>query len=175
VNKAGAKFDPEKTKWFNQQYLKKKTDAELAEMFLPQVEQHGFKADRKFIEGVCRLVKEKAHLVNEFWDLGSFFFIAPEKYDETVVAKKWNANARSFFTTLKDEWNKQQDFSHANLESVFKSTAASTNTKPGDVMQMLRVVITGLAGGPALFETIELLGKEEAMSRMQRALEKLPA
>ncbi len=175
VNKAGAKFDPEKTKWFNQQYLKKKTDAELAEMFLPQVEKHGFHPDKKFVEGVCRLVKEKAHLVNEFWELGSFFFISPEKYDDGVVAKRWNTNAHSFFEKLKDEWNKQTDFTHVNVENVFKSTATANNVKPGDVMQMLRVVITGLAGGPALFETIELLGKEETIRRMQKALEKLPA
>lgn len=175
VNKAGAKFDPEKTKWFNQQYLKKKADPELAELFMPQLEQHGVKADKKFVEGVCRLVKEKAHVVNEFWELGSFFFIAPQKYDETVVAKRWNAAARSFFGKLKDAWVNQNDFSHANLEAIFKATAAENNIKPGDVMQMLRVVITGLAGGPALFETIELLGKEETAKRMEHALQQLPA
>ena len=170
VNKAGAKFDPEKTKWFNQQYLKHKSDEALASLFMPQLKAHGIDADEKYVQGVCRLIKEKAHLVNEFWNLGSFFFIAPTQYDESVISKKWNPSAKTFFEHLKNSWNAQVDFSHQEAEAVFKSTAAASGIKPGDVMQLLRVIITGLAGGPALFETIEHLGKDETIRRMENAL-----
>ncbi|MFN5182105.1 MAG: glutamate--tRNA ligase [Bacteroidota bacterium] len=173
VNKAGAKFDPEKTKWFNQQYLKHKTDEELADLFNPQLKEHGISADEKFVQGVCRLIKEKAHLASEFWSLGSFFFIAPENYDEGVIGKRWNENARNFFTQLKTNLEGLGDFSPASVESVFKSTATECGIKPGEVMQLLRVLITGLSGGPALFETMELLGKKECVDRMASALSRL--
>ena len=173
VNKAGAKFDPEKTKWFNQQYLKHKSDAELAALFLPQLKEKGIESNLSYVETVCKLIKEKAHLVNEFWSLGSFFFIAPEKYDEGVVAKRWNPSAKNFFEQLKTAFQASDDFSHQTLEAIFKSTAESIGIKPGEVMQLLRVIITGLAGGPALFETIELLGKTETLLRTENALKKL--
>ncbi|MBC7861919.1 MAG: glutamate--tRNA ligase [Bacteroidia bacterium] len=174
VNKAGAKFDPEKTKWFNQQYLKKKSDEELAEVFIPQIEKNGFHPDKKFAAEVCRLVKEKAHLSDEFWPLGYFFFIAPDKYDEQVVAKRWNANAKSYFEKLTEAWSNATNFSHTNLEAICKEVAAANNIKPGEIMQMLRVMLTGVAGGPALFETAQLLGKEETIKRMESALSTLP-
>jgi glutamyl-tRNA synthetase len=173
VNKAGAKFDPEKTKWFNQQYLKNKSNEELAELFLPQIEKNGFKSEKYFASEVCRLIKEKAHLVEEFWSLGSFFFVSPEKYDEQVVAKKWNLTARVYFEKLLEGWSNAADFSHTALETIFKEVATSNNIKPGEVMQMLRVIITGVAGGPALFETAQLIGKDETLLRIKNALQRL--
>lgn len=173
VNKAGAKFDPEKTKWFNQQYLKNKSNEELAELFLPQIEKNGFKSEKYFASEVCRLIKEKAHLVEEFWSLGSFFFVSPEKYDEQVVAKKWNLTSRVYFEKLLEGWSNAADFSHTALETIFKEVATSNNIKPGEVMQMLRVIITGVAGGPALFETAQLIGKDETLLRIKNALQRL--
>jgi glutamyl-tRNA synthetase len=173
VNKSGAKFDPEKTKWFNQQYLKQKADSELAKLFRPEVEKKGHKPDDAFLEHVCRLIKEKAHTVNEFWGLSFFYFEAPKEYDAQVVQKRWNPAAKEYFIKLAEAWAGASDFTHSSLETIFKETAAANNIKPGDVMQMLRVVITGLAGGPALFETAELLGKEEVISRMKNAIGKL--
>jgi glutamyl-tRNA synthetase len=175
VNKAGAKFDPEKTKWFNQQYLKNKSDAELAIMFAQQLKEKQIEAPQTYVEGVCRLIKEKAHVASEFWELGAFFFAEPVSYDEVVIAKRWNSSARNFFLKLMEVWSASDNFSHAVLEEKFKSTASDSGIKPGEVMQLLRVLITGLAGGPALFETIELLGKEQAIHRLQRALQELPA
>lgn len=174
VNKAGAKFDPEKTKWFNQQYLKNKSDTELATLFAAQLKEKEVAFEMNYVEGVCKLIKEKAQLAGEFWILGGFFFIAPKKYDEAVITKRWNSSARTFFTRLLEAWHQSEEFTSAQLEQIFKSVANETGTKPGDVMQLLRVLITGLAGGPALFETIELLGKKETNDRLKKALSHLP-
>jgi glutamyl-tRNA synthetase len=173
VNKSGCKFDPEKTKWFNQHYLRTKSNEELAQLFLPFTQEKGIKAETTFLTEVCRLIKEKAHTVNEFWELSSFMFVSPTQYDKGVVDKRWNSNVRVYFEKLKAAWEEQSNFSHLALEESFKETAAACGLKPGEVMQMLRVIITGLAGGPALFETAELLGKTEISKRMEHALKTL--
>ncbi|HEY1038601.1 MAG TPA: glutamate--tRNA ligase [Bacteroidia bacterium] len=172
INKAGAKFDPEKTKWFNQQYLRKKTDEELADLFAPMVKEHGKDASKEFLVKACKLIKEKAHFVTEFWGLGSFLFEAPQTFDAGVLEKRLNAQTYEFIATLKNELNALSSFSAAETEACFKTTAEKTGIAPGQVMQLFRVVITGLAGGPALYEIMELIGKEESIQRMHFFLEK---
>jgi glutamyl-tRNA synthetase len=184
VNKSGAKFDPDKAKWFNQQYLRMTSNADLAKLFEKKISSHlrtevlspseGERKDRGlYIEGVCHLIKEKAHFVSEFWDIGGFFFVAPATYDETVIKKRWNPTTKDFFGKLKDALSNAADFTTLNIESLFKKTAEDNGVAPGSVMQLFRVLITGMAAGPALFETVELLGKEEVVKRISTALEKL--
>jgi glutamyl-tRNA synthetase len=170
VNKSGAKFDPEKTKWFNQQYLRKKSDAELAELFTPILHEKGIHADPKFVESVCRLVKEKAHFVSEFWDGGSYFFIAPTSYDQEVIKKRWNPQVAEFIKALTDIYKNVSTFTAHETEAQFKSTAERMGIGPGQVMQMFRVCLSGVGGGPNLFEMIELLGREEVVRRLENAL-----
>ena len=173
VSKSGAKFDFEKAKWYNQQYLRAKPDAELAVMFLPVLESKGIKADKKYVEGVCRLIKEKAHFVNEFWGLGSYFFVQPEKFDDEVIKKKWNESAAAFIAGVKDSFKSITDFTASETEKVFKETAEKMAIGAGSVMQLFRVCLSGVAGGPVLFDMVELLGKEEVISRLDNALKKL--
>jgi len=185
VNKSGAKFDPDKAKWFNQQYLRKTSNAELAKLFKVDIDRKIQNIDKSivkrevdnitYIENVCHLIKEKAHFVNEFWDIGGFFFIAPDKYDETVIQKRWKDAAPTFFNTLKDAFAQTSEFNAQNIEVLFKKTADESGIQPGSVMQLFRVLVTGMAAGPALFETIELLGKAEVVKRITTALEKLKA
>lgn len=191
VSKSGAKFDPEKTKWFNQQYLRKHTDEELAKIFhddLKQKSKDGFFAnvDQKlnpnvdfllqsfdYVKEVVRLSKEKAHFTNEFWDLASYFFIKPTAYDQAVIAKRWNENAKRFFIGLIGNFNGISTWKHQEIESIFKMTCEQTAVKSGDVMQLFRVLVSGAAGGPALFEMAELLGKEEVVTRLDIAVKSL--
>jgi glutamyl-tRNA synthetase len=191
VSKSGAKFDPDKTKWFNQQYLRKHSDDELAEIFANDLTDRSKNGmfnsidtavnpnfnfliqNKNYITEVIRLSKEKAHFTNEFWDLASYFFIKPEKYDEGVISKRWNENAKKFFNALIANLNGMANFHHQEIESVFKLTAEQSGVKPGDVMQLFRVLLSGQAGGPVLFEMAELLGKEEVISRLQLAFTKL--
>ncbi|HLG35380.1 MAG TPA: glutamate--tRNA ligase [Bacteroidia bacterium] len=178
VSKSGAKFDPEKAKWFNQHYLRTRTDKELAEIFMEELKQKlvpiniGSDLQLARVQGICRLLKEKANFTNEFWKLGSYFFIAPEKYDEEVVRKKWNEKSSEFFNKVKEKYFALEKCSHDEAEKVFKQTAEESGIKPGDVMQLFRVIITGGVGGPALFEVVALLGKEEVAKRIEAAVKK---
>lgn len=170
VNKSGAKFDPEKTKWFNQQYLRKKTDEELATDVMPLLEAKGVKKDKAFVTEFCRLVKEKAHFVNEFYDLGTYFFVAPTSYDEKVITKKWNPEAKDLFTKLVSKFEAISTWDTHTLHDAFQ--AAQTEIGKLD-MQLLRVLTTGVAGGAQLFDLLALLGKEEVITRMKKALASL--
>lgn len=173
VSKSGAKFDPDKTKWFNQQYLRKKDNSELAQGFLPTLEQKGIKAEPGYVEQVCGLIKEKAHFVSEFWDLGSYFFITPEAYDAEVIKKRWNEQSKQFIEVLKAAFEKAVAFDAASIEALFKSTAEGMGVNPGSVMQLFRVCISGVGGGPVLFEVAALLGKETVTGRLNTALQKI--
>lgn len=170
VNKSGAKFDPEKTKWFNQQYLRMQSDEQLADAVTPLLEAKGLKKDKAFITEFCRLIKEKAHFVNEFYDLGTYFFIAPTGYDEKVIAKKWNESSKELFTKLVAKFEALGEWNTHSLHDSFQE--AQTEIGKLD-MQLLRVLTTGVAGGPQLFDLLALLGKEEVIARMKNALSKL--
>jgi glutamyl-tRNA synthetase len=170
VNKSGAKFDPEKTKWFNQQYLRKKTDEELAEAVIPILKEKGIQKDKDFVIEFCRLIKEKAHFITEFYELGSYFFEAPTSYDEKVMTKKWNPEAKGLFQKLITKFESIQLWDSHTLHDSFQ--AAQTDIGKLD-MQLLRVLTTGVAGGAQLFDLLALLGKEEVLSRIKTALGKL--
>jgi glutamyl-tRNA synthetase len=170
VNKSGAKFDPEKAKWFNQQYLRKKPDQELADVFKAVLKEKGFERDNAFIIEFCKLVKEKVQFVHEFWDQGKYVFIAPEFYDEKVIAKKWNEKSKEIFTTLTAKFKTLNDW---NVEAITK-TFHDAEAETGKIdMQLLRVLTTGVAGGPQLFDMLALIGKPEAIKRLETALGKL--
>lgn len=173
VSKSGAKFDPEKTKWFNQQYLRKRSDEELAKAWMPELESKGIKTDLAFVTKVISLIKEKAFFANEFWSLGNFFFQQPESYDKDVIKKRWNENSAKFFTELKNAFNALSSFTAAETENTFKATAEKMGIGAGQVMQLFRVCVSGLGGGPVLFDMVALLGKEEVVKRLEKAVEKI--
>lgn len=177
VNKSGAKFDPEKTKWFNQQYLRKKTDSELANLFSPLLQKHleavnlsSQQFTTPYVEGVCKLVKEKSHFVEEFWESGKYFFVAPTEYDQEVIKKRWNEASEGFIKTLHEAFSACADFSASETEKLFKETAEKCGISPGAVMQLFRVCLSGVGGGPVLFDMVELLGKSEVLARLNSAL-----
>ena len=189
VSKHGAKFDPEKTKWFNQQYLRMKSDEELAKIFLPVVNEKlavgnlqpacadasvGRLANIEYVIKVCTLIKEKATFVNEFWSLGSYFFTEPANYDAEVIKKRWNEKSKNFIIELAKAYQAANDFSAANAENIFKQTCEKIAVKTGEVMQLFRVCVSGLAGGPALFEVADLLGKDEVVKRLELSVKKIP-
>jgi glutamyl-tRNA synthetase len=170
VNKSGAKFDPEKTKWFNQQYLRMQTDEQLAEAVMPLLEAKGVKKDKTFVTEFCRLVKEKAHFINEFYGLGSYFFVAPTDFDEKVMAKKWNTDSREAFIKLSSKLETLPVWDTHTLHDAFQE--AQTEIGKLD-MQLFRVLTTGVSGGAQLFDLLALLGKEEVIARLKNALAKL--
>ncbi len=169
VHKSGAKFDPEKAKWFNQQYLRKKTDKELAEAFAPVLKEKGINRDADFVEAFCRLVKEKVHFVHEFWEQGKYVFESPTGYDEKVMTKKWNEKSKEIFTAVITNFKTVSDWSIENITKSFHDAEAQVGKID---MQLLRVLVTGVAGGPQLFDMLALIGKEEVLKRMEIAISK---
>jgi glutamyl-tRNA synthetase len=173
VGKSGSKFDPDKAKWYNQQYLRERNDAELATIFGVILTQKGIRSSHEYVAAVCGLIKEKTQFTSEFWDFGSYFFVRPEKYDEAVIAKRWNEASKDFFIALVKSFGALIQWKAQDLELAFKETAESRQMNPGQLMQLFRVLVSGQPGGPMLFEMTELLGKDEVVSRLEEAISKL--
>jgi glutamyl-tRNA synthetase len=176
VHKAGARFDPEKTKWFNAQYLRLKPDSELAARLKP-VARKAFqllnghdKGIEDFLIPAVRLLKDRVQFENEMAEKGKYLFVAPVQYDEGILTKKWKANYAEFFTKLADELIDLEEFSASTAEAKFKEVAAQNNIKPGEVLQLLRVILTGQGSGVDLFPMIELLQRDEVYNRIMSAL-----
>jgi glutamyl-tRNA synthetase len=168
VNKAGAKFDPDKAKWFNQQYLRMQSDESLASEFKLVLESKGIKRDNEFILQFCKLVKEKVQFTKEFWNEGVYVFEAPVSFDEKVMTKKWNPTNKELFTKVYQRFKNLDIWTAVVLHDDF--TVAQTELGKID-MQMLRVIISGVAGGPQLFDLLALIGKDETLKRMDSFLQ----
>lgn len=174
VGKAGAKFDPEKTKWFNHQYLAATANDTLAEMYQPLLKEKGIDADDKIVAEVVGLVKERATFVSDLWEQSSFFFVAPTEYDAKVVKKRWKNQVPQQITDLTELLKGVEDFSSENTEAVVKEWISSKEYGMGAIMNAFRLAIVGAGKGPHLFDIIAMIGKEESISRLEKALDELP-
>jgi len=171
VHKAGAKFDPEKTKWFNQQYLRKKPKEELAELLEPILKENNVSAPKEYVANVCELMKEKAHFVKEIWEFGKYMFVEPTSYDEKVIQKKYNADSKKMIEELLNTLQAVEPFDEQNIHNAFENFAK----EKGKIdYQLLRVMITGVSSGPALAKIMEILGKEKVIKRIETALSTIP-
>ena len=174
VSKSGAKFDPEKARWFNQQHLRKQDNKALAQQFMPIIQEKNVEeVGLGYVADVCGLVKEKASFLHEFWELGWFFFKNPEEYDEKVISKKWDEDGRKLMTAFTEKLRGMQDYTPENIEEAYKAAAGEADVKPGKYMQVLRVLVTGEPAGPAIWDTLHVIGQEYVVARLEQALEKL--
>ncbi len=166
VHKAGAKFDPEKTKWFNQQYLRKKDKYELAKLLQPILEENQINADINYIANVCELIKEKAYFVKDIWEMGKYMFIVPSTYDEKIIQKKWNDESKKMINELLKYLENAEPFTADNIHHTFEKFVQ----EKGKIdYQLLRTLLTGVSSGPSLAHIIEILGKTEVFNRIQKA------
>lgn len=172
VSKSGAKFDPEKNKWFNHQYLIKQSDKTLAEIYQPMLQEKGFTTDFTYVEKVVTLIKERANFVNEFWELSDFFFVAPTSYDEKAK-KNWKEETPALMQQTIEILSNLQSFEAKNIEQEIKGWMTENNIGMGKVIQPFRLSLVGAMKGPDLFEIAALIGKEETIKRIQSAIEKL--
>ncbi|WP_394772983.1 glutamate--tRNA ligase [Flavobacterium sp.] len=181
VHKSGAKFDPEKNKWFNHQYLIKQNDADLAKDFTPILVEKGFSSfdsaqedslEFKKLTRIVSLIKERAHFVSEFWDLTDFFFQAPTSYDEKA-SKNWKEETPALMQELISTLEYIDGFDSANIEAIVKDWLTKNEIGMGKVMQPFRLSLVGALKGPHLFDIVEIIGKEETISRIQKAIAKL--
>lgn len=169
VNKSGAKFDPEKNKWFNHQYLIQKSDAELARLFQKELQEKEIHATLDYIEKIVSLIKPRATFVNEFYTLSKFFFNSPKSLDKAAT-KKWDTQTLETLKELLDFFKTQNVFSSEILQQNTKSWMAQKQLAMGKVMQPLRVCLVGEMSGPDVFEIASLLGKETVCNRLEFAI-----
>lgn len=168
VHKAGAKFDPEKNKWFNHQYFHRQDNAVIAKEFSHLLLEKGINKPIEYITEVVRLVKERATFASELWDLSDYFFAAPTSYDEKA-AKNWKPETKEIMENLVDVISATHDFSSANTEAIIKAWMEENGIGMGKVMQPLRLSLVGALKGPHLFDIMEMIGREESINRIKKA------
>jgi glutamyl-tRNA synthetase len=174
VHKAGAKFDPEKNKWFNHQYLQKQSDESLAKTFEKEVIERIGTCDYSFDEltKIVHSIKERAHFVSEFWELADYFFVAPTSYDEKA-SKNWKEETPLLMNQVIEVLKSINDFTSSNIETILKDWMTTNEIGMGKVMQPLRLSLVGALKGPHLFDIIEMIGKEKTVKRILKAIEKI--
>ncbi len=175
VGKSGSKFDPEKAKWFNHQYLLKKSDDEIVNIFAKTLEEKDIKAEYKYILNVCRLVKERVNFVSEIWAQSYFFFEAPKIFNEKALKDKWKENSSQLVAEVKEIICNTENFTAAHLKETVSNYILEKKYGMGQVMNALRICIIGTSIGPDLFEIISMLGKEEIERRINFALQTVNA
>ena len=173
VGKSGSRFDPEKAKWFNHQYLQKKSNTQLAIEFREFLRAKGHHVDIVRLESLVGLVKERVSFVKEIWEQTDFFFEAPESYDAEVVKKRWNEDSSKLLMELKSILEKSNDFSSGGTESAIKSWIEAKGYNTGTIMTALRLVIVGASRGPHIFDIISWIGKEETLKRIDKGIDRL--
>ncbi|MFR9165473.1 MAG: glutamate--tRNA ligase [Dysgonomonas sp.] len=172
--KSGAKFDYEKAKWFNHQYIQKKSNEELSVLFLPVLKEHGVDStDNNYTAKVVGLVKERVSFVKELWDQSYFFFKAPETYDEKTVKKRWKEDSPKQLSELADVLKNIGDFSAHNQEEVVKQWIESKEYHLGNIMNAFRLAVVGESKGPHMFDITEAIGKEETIRRINTAIDRI--
>ena len=169
-SKSGAKFDYEKGKWFNHQYIQLRPNSEIAAIFYPILQDKGIESPLQYIETVVGLVKERVSFVKELWDQASFFFVAPTAYDEKVVKKRWKEESPSQLSELAEVLKGIEDFSSHNQEEIVKGWIESKGYHLGNIMNAFRLAVVGESKGPHMFDITATIGKEETIARLEKAI-----
>ena len=176
VHKAGAKFNPEKTLWFNTQYVHHMANHILAEKLKKQakealnISESDERLNDSFLTTASELIKPRVHFTHELYQTAAYLFEAPEQYDAQVIEKRWKPELQTFYEQLIIDFNALQEFNAQNADAQFKLSATNAGLKPGDVLQLFRVMLSGQGSGVDLFGMIALIGKEEVSARINNAL-----
>ena len=171
VHSGGAKFDYEKAKWFNHEWIKKSEVRSLESEVRTLLNEKGIiSIDDKVLNKLIALVKDRCTLLTDFYDQSYFFFKSPEKWDVDAVKPKWNEAKQLFFAEMIRNYELNSDWKAITLENSFKEIAAANQIKPGEVLLPLRIMLVGGKFGPGVFDIAEILGKEQTISRIKKAL-----
>jgi len=170
VHKSGSRFDPEKAKWFNHQYLLKRPNSEIAMQFREELRAKGFQIDLQEIEELVVLVKERVSFAKDLWAETDFFFVPPDKYDQDVVKKRWKEDTPALLAELKSVLENIDPFTSAETEAVVKAWITEKGYNVGNIMNALRLVVVGASRGPHIFDIISWLGKEKTIERIDKGL-----
>jgi glutamyl-tRNA synthetase len=170
VGRSGSRFDPEKARWYNQQYLKIHTDEELALLAMPDLEKKGIMPDLNYLSRVVSLVRERMVFPRDLWDQASYFFQAPVSYDALQQKKVWKNDTPALMTETRDLLLQAVEFRSAFLESLVKQFVEEKEIGFGRVMAPLRLLLVGSGMGPHLFDIMEMIGKDETIRRIDLGL-----
>lgn len=170
VGKSGSRFDPEKTKWFNHQYLIRHSDQELAALLQPHLLTKGIDVPEELIVRVTGLVKERCHFVNEIWDQGGYFFQAPTNYDEKIVSKRWKEGVPDMMREIATFFATLTIWKAAQIKEPFSEMVNGKGWNFGTIMNSLRLCLVGGSFGADIFEICEIIGREETIRRIEKAL-----
>ncbi len=172
-SKAGARFDYEKGRWFNHEYILMKSNEDIASLFMPVLKEHGIDAPVETVVAVVGMMKGRVSFINDLWDTCKFFFVAPAEYDGNTVRKRWKEDSARCMTELADLLESLDDFSLAHQEEVVMKWIADRGYHTGNIMNAFRLALVGEGKGPHMFDISSVLGKEETVRRMRRAVEVL--
>ena len=172
-SKSGAKFDYEKAKWFNHQYIQMKDNKEIAALFMPILEAHGVNAEPAYVEKVVGMMKDRVSFIKDLWGTTSFFFIAPTEYDEKTRKKRWKEDSAAQLGEFIEVLREHEPFDIESTENAAKAWIESKGYHLGNIMNAARLALVGEGKGPHIFDITEALGKEESIRRIQRAIEVL--
>ena len=162
--------DYEKGKWFNHEYLIRKSDEELATLLMPTLVEKGITTDLATVASVVGMTKVRCNFISDFWDQIKFFFVAPTEYDAKTVQKRWKANSPADMQALYGVLENIEDFSAANCEQVVMAWITDNGLHMGNIMNAFRLCIVGEGKGPHMFDITTIIGKEETLSRLQKAI-----
>jgi len=171
VGKSGARFDPEKTKWFNHQYFIKKSDQELGELLLPLLHIKGVTADLDMAVKVSGMVKERCNFVSEIWDQSHFLFRAPDAYDEKIVSKRWKDDVPAIMSEISHFFETLKVWHAPEIKEPFSAFVTGKGWNFGTVMNSLRLCLVGGSFGPDIFEICEIIGQSETVLRIRKAVD----
>lgn len=172
-SKSGARFDYEKAKWFNHEYILLMDNEKLADLFIPMMKEHNVEAPRNKIVTVLGMMKDRVCFVKDLWDTCKFFFIAPTEYDEKTRKKRWKEDSAKCMKELADLLESLDDFSLENQEKVVMKWIEDKGYNTGNIMNAFRLTLVGEGKGPHMFDISSVLGKEETIRRMRRAIDVL--
>lgn len=173
VGKSGSRFDPEKAKWFNHHYLQQKSNYEIAHDYLLLLKGKGINPSVEKLERIVSLVKDRVNFVSELWEHTYFIFIKPEKYDQDVIKKRWNADTPGMLEKFSVFFERATDFTALSLEENAKAFIQEQQMNMGQIMNLLRLCLVGESKGPGLFQIAELIGKKETTSRIRQAIQEI--
>ena len=173
VSKAGARFQPDKAKWFNAQYMHHKSDEELAALFQPILKANGVETSDELAGKAAGIMKERASFITDLWDLTSYFFVAPTTYDEKQTKKYWKGENPARLAELREVLAAIDDFSLENTERIVGEWIAQKEYGMGQIMNTLRLALVGAGKGPGMYDVTAFLGKEECLKRIDYVLANL--
>jgi glutamyl-tRNA synthetase len=171
VHKAGARFDFEKAKWFNHQYLVKQSDTEIAQAFMKVLAEKQISAKEETVSKICGLVKDRVNFVKEIWDQAFFFFEAPNTFDPEAVKKRWKPETSELIKSIIPVIEGIGNFTSQNIHDVLQKHIEENQLNMGGVMVPIRITLVGTTKGPDLQSIMEVLGKQEVISRIHFALQ----